>query len=399
MKKLLMLALCFCASVSMSDACTSVIVSGKVTPDGRPLLFKHRDTPDVNNHVVIKQGEKYRFLAVVADKDSVVRSVWQGHNEKGFAIINTAAYNLNGPKDTGDTKDGVIMRRALEICASASDFEHMLDTMLVAKHLQANSNFGVIDALGNAAYYEAGKKGYTKFDVNDPKQAPHGYLVRTNFAFTGDRSLDKGVERYAAISDFMLNAALSNNYDAEYILRKVPRLLTHGITKENLYTQEPQSEFAATIVSFEDYIPRYLSASATLIKGVTKDENPLHTISYTIIGNPLVAVAIPLVIGDKLPQIVAGQGEGNHSWLCQKGLEVRDKIFPLKKGHVTDYVDLSKLINQKGTGSIQRLEPVETEILKRFNGILPAIRDDKKDATKALSTYYDWVDKYVKESL
>ena len=26
-----------------SSACSSVVISGKVTPDGRPLLWKHRD--------------------------------------------------------------------------------------------------------------------------------------------------------------------------------------------------------------------------------------------------------------------------------------------------------------------------------------------------------------------
>ena len=32
-----------------SYACTSIIVSGKVTPDGRPYIFKNRDTHDQNN--------------------------------------------------------------------------------------------------------------------------------------------------------------------------------------------------------------------------------------------------------------------------------------------------------------------------------------------------------------
>ena len=32
-------------------ACTSAVVSGKVTPDGRPLLWKNRDTDYLRNHV------------------------------------------------------------------------------------------------------------------------------------------------------------------------------------------------------------------------------------------------------------------------------------------------------------------------------------------------------------
>ena len=32
-------------------ACTSAIITGKATPDGRPLMWKHRDTGELNNKV------------------------------------------------------------------------------------------------------------------------------------------------------------------------------------------------------------------------------------------------------------------------------------------------------------------------------------------------------------
>ena len=37
---------------STSTACTSFIVSGRVTKDGRPMIFKNRDTGEQNNVVV-----------------------------------------------------------------------------------------------------------------------------------------------------------------------------------------------------------------------------------------------------------------------------------------------------------------------------------------------------------
>lgn len=46
-------------------ACTSAVVSGKVTPDGRPLLWKNRDTDYLRNHVAYIKGEKYNFIADV----------------------------------------------------------------------------------------------------------------------------------------------------------------------------------------------------------------------------------------------------------------------------------------------------------------------------------------------
>jgi hypothetical protein len=34
-----------------TSACTSDILTGKITADGRPLLWKHRDTDDENNRM------------------------------------------------------------------------------------------------------------------------------------------------------------------------------------------------------------------------------------------------------------------------------------------------------------------------------------------------------------
>ena len=51
------------------NACTSVIVSGKATPDGRPLMWKHRDTGTRYNHITFEKGEKYNFLGL-ANSDS-----------------------------------------------------------------------------------------------------------------------------------------------------------------------------------------------------------------------------------------------------------------------------------------------------------------------------------------
>ena len=55
-----MLALLQC--LPQVQACTSVIVSGKATADGRPLMLKHRDTDDQQNSVRLFHGERYDFL-------------------------------------------------------------------------------------------------------------------------------------------------------------------------------------------------------------------------------------------------------------------------------------------------------------------------------------------------
>lgn len=400
----LLMTVALLTGATKSAACTSVIVSGKVTPDGRPYIFKNRDTPNQDNLVVSVQGSKYRFIAIVGRQDSLNLNVWSGHNEAGFAIANTAAYNLNGrqkpgqPRPNGDEKDGNLMYKALETCATLADFEHLLDSIKQAKGtLHSNSNFAVLDAEGGVAYYETGNKGYVKFDANDPIQAPYGFLIRTNHGMSGDRSLDQGIERYLAIQDYMTRASFEGNLAFEPIIRKVTRTLTHGLTRLNLWDFAPQDDSQPVYFPFRDFIPRWHTASAQLIQGVRPGEDPRLTIAWTIPGSTLTTPAIPLWItaDGKLPQIVTRNSQG-HATLVDAGFELKKQLFPIERGNGTDYINLAKLINHAGTGILQKIEPIETEIFARSEQTLNALRENGPTA-KETAEFYHWIDIFLKE--
>lgn len=398
-------------------ACTSVIVSGKVTPDGRPYIFKNRDTEDTDNLVVSVKGATYRYIAIVSARDSVPRGIWSGHNEAGFAIANTAAYNLNERSQRpasgsvlGRSKenDATIMRKALETCATLEDFEHLLDSLKALGPIPTNSNFAVLDARGGCAYYETGHKGYVKYDANDPAQAPYGYLIRTNHGLSGDRSMDKGVERYLAINEIMTRQAFSNEgFDFEYTIRRVTRHLTHGLTHLDLYDFLPEDDHRPVFFPFRDFIPRYQTASAHLIQGVGKGEDPLLTVSWIIPGSTLTTVGIPLWIVDKgeLPSVVTRNKEGRAS-LVDAGFRLKRELFPIERGNGMDYINLARLINKSGTGILQQIQLIEDEIFRRAAETLGVIRKNGNarkcsthdaQCTKEIRDYYRWVDQYLKD--
>ena len=375
-------------------ACTSVIVSGRVTKDGRPMIFKHRDSGKVHNMMMVVQGQRYRYLGLVNAEDTAPVDVWGGHNEAGFGIINTAAYNLNG--DGGDTDgDGIFIRKALELCASLEDFERLLDT--VKKPMDINSNFAVLDAKGGCAYYETGNYNFVKFDVNDPAVAPDGYLMRTNFGTTGNHKLDQGVERYQAITAFMADACKEGHLEHDYLITHISRYLKHGVTQLDMYDMMPETETDTCFVSFHDYITRYSTASVVLVQGVRPDESPLNTISWTIMGWPLTAIAMPLALlpSGKLPTLVSNDGTG-HSRLCEMGLQLKSRVFTLKKGNNTAfYGNLAPLINKKGTGFLQQLLLVEEDVMRHGEEAVASLRKAKDP--KAMEAYYDWVDGFITE--
>ena len=77
-----------------AEACTSAIISGRATKSGRPLLWKHRDTGTEWNHIAHLQGKRFAYTGLVNSAEEGPEQVWAGANERGFAIMNTASYNM-----------------------------------------------------------------------------------------------------------------------------------------------------------------------------------------------------------------------------------------------------------------------------------------------------------------
>ena len=63
---LIFLPFILCLSLlQAAEECTTAVFAGKATVDGRPLLWKNRDTSDENNEVVFISGGTYDVLALI----------------------------------------------------------------------------------------------------------------------------------------------------------------------------------------------------------------------------------------------------------------------------------------------------------------------------------------------
>ncbi len=118
-------------ATNVSYGCTTAVISGKYTADGRPILWKHRDSGTDDNKLMYFDDGRYSFVGLVNAEDAS-HQVWSGANETGFSIMNSASYNLR-QNDTTKIRDreGIVMRMALQYCASIQDFENLLDTLQV----------------------------------------------------------------------------------------------------------------------------------------------------------------------------------------------------------------------------------------------------------------------------
>ena len=375
-----------------SHACTTAIVSGKYTVDGRPLLFKHRDTGFTQNKLMYFNDGKYDYIGTVNSFDKEGKEIWAGFNSAGFAIMNSEAYNLN----VGDTtrlkdREGVFMKKALQECATLADFEQYLDRYITPRGVRAN--FGVIDAKGGAAYYETGNFSWEKFDANDPAQAPFGYLIRTNFAFGGVPDKGYGYIRYQNAENLFYQAAAEKNLNFKFIIQDVSRCLQHSLTGINLTEYNSPTGF----VSLEDYIPRYSSASTTVVQGVKSDENPGLTTFWTVLGWQLSTVAIPVWLNPEqtLPTIMSADQTGNAP-ICNMGLQLKKYCYPVMRGSGKKYLKITKLINDDDTGILSKIVLLENQIFSEAETVQEELYKNGPDSYK-IKQFNNWIDRTVLE--
>ncbi len=394
MKRLIVLVLLSTLACGLitTDACTTFIISGRFTPDGKPILYKHRDTGTLDNALACFNDGKYPYIAVVNGNIKWALEVWGGFNAAGFAIMNSAAYNMNvGDTTTFADQEGKIMKRALMSCATVDDFEKMLNDL--PKPLGADTNFGVIDAQGGAAYFETGNWTFNKVDVNDPAVAPFGYVIRTNHAFTGSPEKGAGYIRYVTAEKTMYDVAAGKRYDPEYLINHISRNLTHSLTGDNLAVNIPVNSTNPDYSFFEDFIPRFSSASALMVVGAGKGQDPQAAMMWTILGFPLTSVALPIWLTPDglLPAVVKARANF-HAPICDAALSLKRSCFPIDRGSGRKYMNLSKVLNQEGTGIMQLLGKVEEEIFRRFPEA-NTLKGQERDAF--IKNFYSWLDSFL----
>ncbi|MBN2244758.1 MAG: hypothetical protein JW755_02830, partial [Candidatus Aminicenantes bacterium] len=251
--------------------CTIAVVSGKATPDGRPLLWKNRDTTHFINKILYIKGPKYAFLGNFNAEDENLEEVWAGLNIKGFAIINASSTDLI-EKEGEESQNGEFMQQALGTCANISEFENLLEETKGKRNVSAT--FGVIDAQGNACFYETGNSAHEKFDANDPRVAPQGFIIRTNFAFTAPAEKQGGgFIRFERAQHLFQAAAAESRLDYRFILQDVARdLVNERIGSNPLYRNLTADPRFPLYINTNDTINRNSTVSSFLFHGAPSQD-------------------------------------------------------------------------------------------------------------------------------
>ena len=406
MRRLLFIFLT-CSIFSPAWACTSFIISGKATPSGRPMMFKHRDTDCLDNRIAYFQGDKYAFIGLM-NAPTLDGEVWSGVNEAGFCIMNTASYNLRADSlECQMDREGELMYHALANCATIADFEAWLETYPQPWGVEAN--FGIIDAQGGAAYFEMNNSCYIKYDVNAEQS---GYRVVTNFSFAGRYDDYEGYERYLTASAIMQETfSREKEMTAIDALNLFSRKYRHEVLGVNYY-----QENAPQYIVDQDFIPRRITSAVVVFEGVKAGSNPLHTIMWTALGYPACAVAVPLLVhGAHLPYYMlardtaAAQANDLHSEMCDASLRIKDQwAFPMHISNGKRYVALQTILvgTENKPALMTCTNDVETKMQSDFLPLYQQWTTDKISdeefwqsydhmANRWMQTYYDTFQPYL----
>ena len=315
--------------------------------------------------------------------------VWIGTNAAGFSVMNTQSYNLVEvkPGEERGEANGRVMRRALEVCATVKDFRQFLDTLSKPSLIEAN--FGVIDAEGGAAMFEVDYHKYVMYDANDPKDAPCGYIARTNFSFSGKVNEGAGYVRFMQEDKLLMPASATGQITPQWIFRELSRSFANpllGIDLKSGDFNRPKTTgrfVDQTWFVDQDFIARGSTASSVVVQGVKKGERPELTTMWTVLGYPPTGVAMPVWVkgADKaLPRLLLR--------------DEAEKVSPLGNWSVILAGGGFSFQGDKN-GYMQLLAPVEDEVFRRAGTVLKEWRKRGRADMKAMRSLYNELDAFI----
>jgi len=274
------------------NECTTGLALGSATRDGKPLLWKNRDVGTATQEFHYYDDGRIPFISITYAGDT--DEYYGGVNAAGFALENSNSYNLDQGPYGGDD-DGRIHTQALATCRTVDDFQRLLDSTNVHGRT-LNSNYGAIDAFGNAAMFETAGYEYYRCDA---AEAPGGFLVRSNYSYAGlvgnARPSSWGPHRHDAAYTLFERAVEQNALTPLYVFQRVVRDISiaeldpYPLPFDGYFENYPYG-----CIPNGEAVCRSSTRGILVVQGVAANQRPEDAILWAMVGSQLSAVATPL---------------------------------------------------------------------------------------------------------
>jgi len=358
-----------------ADQCTAAVISPGAGAEGRPMLWKNRDTGELSNRVVFVKEQPFSYLALVDKQDPSGRICWAGINDAGFAIMNTASYNL--PQRAGEAVDqeGYLMATALRSCRNVADFEAFLKANL-GPSLGASTNFGVIDATGQASVFEVHNHGYVRLEA---AAAEGKHLLVTNYSRTGQKLEGAGRLRMQR-AETLVQQRRPGPFTPREILQSFARDTGHVLLNTPAWPDFGRLQEQQRWLHSKHTINRWDTACAVILVGKDPRDPKSHAVLWVLPGEPLTSVALPLFVDAGASPEAFHLGKEAPLW--GETWRLKGLIRPgMGQPERQEYLDTAPLNNPAGTGFLPILLKAEDANLEKTANFLKSPRSSAELAT------------------
>ncbi len=415
-------------------ACDVAVVSGKVTTDGKPLIWKNFDNSSSSHQQVAYFPAKktapggyamvYRFEDGMKLLTGSAITPSGGVNESGFAIAVTSVYQDYNLMAEPVNLNTALMEEALATCTTLAEFESLLKRWPYYHWgTVISANFVVIDAKGGAALYEC-FTGHLNLGLNLMQ-------FRKNDANTGKVTNEYGWTIKAAQTNFIGFHILTNyNYyipwnvgqDRKY---RAEALLTKLVTEKRMSYRTVMREVAKDVVgkqvnpelsSETNYsttycLSRNATRSAIVVRGAASGGDPRLITMWVNLGEPSVGVFVPFFAAAKGTSELARMDtyasgawrDYDDSCLLNQAISARETydslIYSSNEGDVI-WGMYDNYINKVELAKVQQWTfPIEDTIIDHAESFLSSLQNNPTQITAFnLKDFADYCADYAYEN-
>lgn len=320
---LLMLCL-FPPALQAGESGAIALVGAEATREGRPLLWKNRDSDNRECEVAYFRGARYDFIGVINRNDTA--RVWMGLNTAGFALVHAQAWDADSAKTA---RVGALIKEALGFCGRAQELGRLL-----ALHAETSdcfpAAFACLDAFGGETLFEMGDKSLVRITPWDSSAAKPGFLVRSDFTLTGGAGTPQGAWRYQRAHQRLRAAAPAHQLDVPWLIKRVARdLASEEIDPWPLPFAGRLGDAPHGFIPTRSSLNGHRTVTCAVIQGVRPGENPRLATMWIIPGEPVCGIALPLwPASGEIPEAFDGK-EGSE--LNQTLTRIRSRFYPKKE--------------------------------------------------------------------
>jgi len=308
--------------------CTIGVASGTVTVDGRPLLWKVRDTSsNYREHVSYQATSPYSYLAV----HGIGELIYMGLNEAGLATGNSSVFSPGS-----GNSNSAAQRHILQNDDSVDGVREELTLKVEQGLCNATGCFPFIDALGHAVIFEVSRSNWIlEYDALAPgreDQGVAGFVVRANEfhqQLDGTDDISIGYGRYE-----------SGTYNVAGLIRE------NALSVQAIIQGSDGPNQGCEFVRYGpgrilESISRPTNRSTIVVHGVAPGEDPALATMWVILGHSNYGIAVPVWVSvSDIPTCLHnGQMFDRTESLYAKGNETATQasVFPME-AHFFDVV-------------------------------------------------------------